>query len=132
MRYLRDGQSNDQRLKHVPLAVMARVTPALSLSPATLLLGSVEVGAPSNGRLVVRAQTPFRITEVECEDARFKFQVSDAAKTLHFIPVTFQGSTPPGQVSASVTVHTDLGGGKATAATLAVNVREAAVSSENR
>jgi hypothetical protein len=125
-------ETNDQRLKRVPLAVTARVTPALSLSPATLLLGSVEVGAPSRGRLVARAQPPFRITKIECEDERFQFQVSDAAKPLHFIPVTFAGGTQPGQVSTAVTVVTDLGGGKSATATVAVNVREAAVSLENR
>ena len=38
-------QTNDRRLTSVPLAVSARITPALTVSPTLLRLGTVEVGA---------------------------------------------------------------------------------------
>jgi hypothetical protein len=121
-------ETNDQRLRRVPLAVTAQVTPPLTLTPARLILGSVQVGVPGNGRLVARAQTPFRITKIDCEDSRFKFQVTDEARSLHFIPVVFRGSNQPGQVATRIVVHTDLGGGKSATVTAAVSVREAVVS----
>jgi len=60
----------------------------------------------------VRAAEACTITAVECDDPRFHFEVGQAAKTLHFIPVTFQAGDEPGQVAVKIRICTDLAGGK--------------------
>jgi hypothetical protein len=105
-------QTNDRRLKSVPLMVTGRVSPALSVSPALLFLGNVPASSQCTKRLVVRGPEPFRIIRVECEDLRFQFGMTDEAKTLHFVPVVFNADDFPGEVSQTIRVHTDLAGGK--------------------
>ncbi len=105
-------RTNDRRLKRVPLAVTGRVSPALSVSPALLFLGNVPAGSQCTKRLVVRGPEPFRITKVECKDQRFRFEMPDEAKTLHFVPVVFNADEIPGEISQTIHVHTDLAGGK--------------------
>jgi len=105
-------ETNDRRFKSVPLVVTGRVSPTLSVSPALLFLGNVPAGSQCTKRLVVRGPEPFRITKVECEDLRFQFEMTDEAKTLHFVPVLFNADDIPGEVSQTIHVHTDLAGGK--------------------
>lgn len=105
-------ETNDRRLKSVPLHVTGRVSPSLSVSPALLFLGNIPAGSQCTKRLVVRGPEPFRVTKVECDDLRFQFQMTDKAKTLHFVPVVFNADDIPGEVSQTIHVHTDLAGGK--------------------
>lgn len=105
-------ETNDWRGNRVPLAVTGQIVPPLSVSPALLYLGNVKCGEEPRTRLVVRADTAFRITSVECEDPRFCFQVGQAAKSLHLVPVTFQAGAEPGQIAVKIRIHTDLSGGK--------------------
>jgi aminopeptidase N len=60
--------------------------------------------------LVVRGSEAFRITAVECDDPRFQFEVGPEAKTLHFVPVTFQAAGEPGPLSVTIRIQTDLSG----------------------
>ncbi|MBL7044199.1 MAG: DUF1573 domain-containing protein [Pirellulaceae bacterium] len=105
-------ETNDRRLKSVPLAVNGRVSPSLSVSPALLYLGNVPAGGRCEKRLLVRGPQPFRITKIECGDQRFQFKTGDEAKKLHFVPVEFRADDVTGEVSQTIEVHTDLADGK--------------------
>ena len=58
---------------------------------------------------------------------RFQFQVPEEAKTLHFVRVLFQPDERTGEISAPITVHTDLDGGKPVTVTATVSVRQSPV-----
>ncbi len=105
-------ETNDWRGNRVPLVVTGQIVPPLSVSPALLCLGSAKCGQEVKSRLVVRAAEAFRITAVECDDPRFRFGFGPDAKTLHFVPITFQAGAEPGQVAVRIRIQTDLSGGK--------------------
>ena len=104
--------TSDRRMKRVPLTVTGQIRPALAVNPGLLFLGNVTAGSRCQKRVVVRAHQPFRITKVECDDPRFRFEVSDEAKRLHFISVFFQADDAPGEVARKIRVFTDLDGGR--------------------
>ena len=106
-------ETNDSRGNRVPLAVTGQIVPPLSVSPALLYLGNAQGGQELKSRLVVRAAEPFRITAVECEDPRFRFEIGQEAKTLHFIPVTFTAGDKPSGVKRTIRIKTDLNGTQA-------------------
>lgn len=105
-------QTNDWRSNRVPLAVSGQIVPPLCVSPASLYLGNARCGQEWKARLVVRAADAFRITAIECDDPRFRFEAGEDAKTLHFVAVTFQPGSEAGQLSTKIRILTDLSGGK--------------------
>ena len=72
---------------------------------------------------MVRAAEAFRITAVECDDPRFGFEIGQEAKTLHFIPVTFQAGGEAGNLSTKIRICTDLSGGKTAEVTASATIR---------
>ncbi len=111
--------TNDQRAKaaRVPIAVEARVASTVSVRPSPLT-GVVDVGETMTKQLFVQGQAPFKITAVECDDARFKFSHGETAKTLHLIPVIFTPGDASGKIRATIRIRTD----RAAAAELTVPV----------
>ena len=116
-------ETNDWRGNRVPLAVTGQIVPPLSVSPALLYLGDVRGGQELKTRLVVRAAEAFRITAVECDDRRFRFEIGQEAKALHFIPVTFQAGSEAGSLSTKIRICTDLSGGKTVEVTANATIR---------
>jgi len=111
--YIRDHLvlvTNDNRYKQVPVAVEGRVLSAITLSPATLFLGTVQEGQKVTKRLVVRSKKPFRITSITADCGCFEFGTlaEDVAKPLHLVPVTFTAGDKPGKVAKTIRIRTDL------------------------
>ena len=98
--------------KPIPLAVSGRVKPAVTISPASLFMGSLEPGEKATKQLIVRAKQPFKIQDIRCGDNCFAFSPSDEAKALHIVPVTFTADKA-GKVAVRIAVDTDLAGGTA-------------------
>jgi hypothetical protein len=100
--------SEGQSVK-MPLAVEGRVVSSLSVSPSTLFMGIVQPGQEVTKTLVVKGIRPFKVLSVACEDSSFKFAaLSQEAKTVHVIPVTFVAGTAEGKVTKSIRIVTDL------------------------
>ena len=116
-------ETNDSRGNRVPLSVTGQVVAPLSVSPALLYLGNASSGQVLKSRLVVRAAEPFKITSVACDDPRFQFDVGQDAKTLHFIPVTFQAGGEAGKLTTKIRIQTDLSGGKGTEITASATIQ---------
>ncbi|HUT10924.1 MAG TPA: DUF1573 domain-containing protein [Thermoguttaceae bacterium] len=115
--YIRDQLvlvTNDlqQQANHVPIAVEGVVVSEITVSPSPLLLGAVNVGQSTTGRLVVRGVTPFQIVAARSSDPRFQCAASTTAKPLHLIPVTFTADQTPGKIEATIVLETDLPGNK--------------------
>ncbi|MCA9267219.1 MAG: DUF1573 domain-containing protein [Planctomycetales bacterium] len=96
----------------IPLAVSGRVTPAVTISPASLFLGVIEPGRSVTRQLIVRAKKPFRIVNIHCDDKCFAFAPSDEAKPMHILPVTFTADQA-GKIACTIAIETDLPGGSA-------------------
>lgn len=98
--------------KPIPLAVSGRVLPAVSISPASLFMGTLEPGEKATKQLIVRAKQPFRIEGIRCSDDCFEFAPSDEEKPLHIVPVTFTADES-GKVAVRIAIDTNLAGGTA-------------------
>lgn len=103
--------SDDARNQLIPLQVEGRITSVLDVSPASLLVGTLEPGQKVTKQLVVKSKQKFKVTTVTSDDPAFEFRVPTTAeaKTLHLVPVTFTAGEQPGQFSATIQIETDLG-----------------------
>lgn len=106
--------TDDASLQSIPLPMEGRVVSALAVTPESLYLGKVQPGQKITKQLAVRGKEPFKIVSVECADNCFEFKVSDEAKQLHFVPVTFTAGEKPGQVEQTIHIKTDFGNGTTT------------------
>jgi len=104
-------RTNDSRGTEMPVCVEGRVLSELTVSPAPLLLGLVRAGESVTKKLIVRGTAPFRITDIDCGDDCFDFELSKASKPLHLVPVTFTAGDKPGKFSAKILLKTDLESG---------------------
>lgn len=115
--YLKDQlivSTSDRRATQFPVDVEGLIQAELSVSPTTLLLGTLRPGQTVTKQIVVKGLKPFKITDIQCNDGQFKFQPTDEAKTVHLVPVTFTAGAQPGNVSAKVEIMTDMGENKST------------------
>ncbi len=118
--------TDDQRSKSIPVLVQGSIVSPLTVSPASLILGTLEPGQTVKKQLIVRGKRPFRILKIDCEDGCFTFDPpSDAAKQLHFIPVAFTADAT-GQISQQIKIQTDLGSGATAGCLATATVRDLA------
>ena len=101
--------TNDSRNPRIPIDVVGKVTPELTVTPETLALGEVPQGEVITKRLLVRGKKPFRITELSCEDGCFEFDFKDEESAKHMITVKFTAKCDPGRLRAPIKISTDLG-----------------------
>jgi hypothetical protein len=102
--------TNDPSAPRLPVSISGRVTPPLTLSPASLFLGVVRPAQEVQRKLVVIGSEPFRVLDIECE-ANIRFEASETAQKVHVIPLTFTAGDAPGKLVATIKVRTDLQGG---------------------
>jgi hypothetical protein len=103
--------TNDRNMTSIPLAVEGRVVAPLTVSPGSLVLGVLAPGQSVTKQLVVRGNEPFRILDVKCADPSFKFELSDEAKQMHLVPVTFTAGSTAVKIAETIVIKTDLGQG---------------------
>ncbi|MEX0713791.1 MAG: DUF1573 domain-containing protein [Pirellulales bacterium] len=101
--------TNDRRATQLPVDVEGRIVSELTVSPASLFMGSLKPGQKVTKQLVVQCKKPFRITAVTCGGESFKMQALEVAKPVHLVPVTFVAGDKPGKVTYRIRIETDLG-----------------------
>jgi hypothetical protein len=97
------------RAQRVPVPIETFVLAPVSVHPTPLIMGTVEAGkltTPVMRPLVVRSQSPFKITSVESSDPRFHCDVPTTMATIQRLPVNFLGGDTPGKVSTKIKIHT--------------------------
>ncbi len=99
--------TNDRRASQFPVKIEGRIVPELTVSPATLILGSLQPGQEVTKQIVVKAAEPFKIVDIRCDEQGFQFQSSDEAKTVHLVPVKFTVPNKPGKTSCNIEIITD-------------------------
>jgi hypothetical protein len=110
--YIRDHlvlvtNDGDSQASRVPVLVEGIVTSSFDVRPSSLDLGVVPPGTTANRNVVIKAQKPFRILSVTCEDGRFQCQVPEQAKPIQVLPVSFTSAETSGKVAAIIHIHTD-------------------------
>ncbi|MFH1918296.1 MAG: DUF1573 domain-containing protein [Planctomycetota bacterium] len=113
--YLRDRVvlvTNDQDTSaaQVIVSVEGTVTSTLSVKPSSLMLGLITAGKEVERTLLVRGSEAFRIVNISGPDEQFRFKLSEEAKTLHVVPVTFSAGDAPGKISGTIRIKTDVPG----------------------
>src|SRR5262249_25464461 len=88
--WLRTSHGTMPRVR-VPLTV--EIESALSISPSTVTLGEVKVGAEAERKVVIRGVKPFKITDVKGTDDSVKVRDSSSdSKPVHVLTVTLKGA----------------------------------------
>jgi hypothetical protein len=102
--------SNDRSFPTTEMAISGRVRPMVSVSPAAVSLGTSTPTGSARQNLVVRGEQPFSISDVQCADERFEFDVPEGEKKVHFVKLRFQGDGKIGKVSQEIRIVTNLPG----------------------
>lgn len=102
--------TNDRNLTKIPLRLMANITPELSVSPQTLSLGEIAVGAPIKQVIVLKGQQPFLIRGIESNAFEIDAKLSDEQKPLHALPLTIRPKAAEfgRELKGKITFSTDL------------------------
>lgn len=102
--------TNDRKLERVRLTVQGRVVSPVTVSPASLFLGTLRPGQVVTKQLVIRSKRPFQVTDIRCSQEGFAFALpAEQSKMLHFVPITFTSPEQSGKFSAEIEIQTDLG-----------------------
>ncbi len=104
--------TNDRRSTQFPVIVEGRIVPELAVSPASLLLGTLQPGQEIKKQIVVKGAEPFKIVDIRCQEQGFHFQPSDEAKAVHLVPVTFTVPSKPGKLTCTIEIITDKNDGQ--------------------
>ena len=110
--------SNDRDFPTTEMAISGRIRPTLSVSPASVSLGTAKPNSIVERRLVIRGEEPFEITDVVCGDDRFEFEVPTGKKKIQFIKMRFTADNLAGVVGQEIKVVTNLPGKKSTKCTV--------------
>ncbi len=101
-------KTNNPSMPRVRVPLTVEIESALSVSPATVLLGEVKVGGEAERKLVIRGVKPFKITSIRGADS--ELLVRDSAtesKPVHVLTVTLKGGKA-GDLNRTLRVITDL------------------------
>jgi hypothetical protein len=103
--------TNDPLAERIPMDVEGRVVAAVTISPELLSMGMLRPGESVTKNLVVKANRPFRVLNVECDDSRFQFKISERDAALQVLPVTFSAGTDGslGRIERQLRIVTSLG-----------------------
>jgi len=116
--YLNDEMTlvtNDRRTPQFPVRVEGLIVSDLTVSPAVLMLGTLQPSQKITKQIVVKGAKPFKIIEIRCEDPSFTFNTSSEAKQVHVIPLTYAAGSNAGKVAQKIEIVTDLEGKNSTA-----------------
>jgi hypothetical protein len=125
--YIKDElhlSTNDRRATEFPVAVEGLIVSDLTVSPTSLMLGTVQPGQKVTKQVVLKGAKPFRIVDVRCDNAAFSFATSNEAKILHLVPVTYTATASAGKFVQKIEFVTDLGDNKAAELTAVGQVSE--------
>ena len=104
--------SNDASFPTTEMAISGRVQPTVSVFPASVSLGTTSPTTATEKKLVVRGKEPFEISDVQCADKRFEFDVPVGKKKVQFVKLRFQGDGSDTSISQEIRIITDLPGNK--------------------
>jgi hypothetical protein len=100
--------STNDRRSQFPVKVEGRIVPKLTVSPASLILGTLQPGQTVKKQIVVKGAVPFKIVDIQCADGAFEFKTSEEAKIVHLVPLEFTAPEEPGAFACQIEIVTDM------------------------
>jgi len=85
-------QPNKMEPVEIVLPIQGVVTTSIHAKPSPMLIGILAPGETVAKSIVVRGDTPFRITNVTTGDKRFRFTFSDQESTVQLVSVSFSAA----------------------------------------
>ena len=80
----------------IPIMVQGYVRPGLTINPTTLFVGNLEPGEEISKKVIIRANSPFAIEEVNCNNKNYRFDFQQTAseamqsRNIHVLTVSFK------------------------------------------
>ena len=115
--YIRDAlrlttnelQSGSIEPVEIILPVHGLVTATIQAKPSPMQIGILVPGETTVKNIVVRSETPFRITNVSASDNRFRFSFSDQSSTVQLISVSFSAQQigQPQKITDTILISTN-------------------------
>ena len=102
-------ETNEGQNFRYPLVFNGRVVPTLELSPAVLTLGPMAPGEVVEKKILLKADTPFRVTSIQCSDDCLVIETPDEPKKLHMMTVKYTAGDSAGEHQHEAQIQTDLG-----------------------
>jgi hypothetical protein len=100
--------TNDPEAPRIPVDVVGRVVAEVTVSPASLALGTLTPGQSVTKNVVIRSKKPFKVLGIFCDD-EFSCKLPDDAREVQVLPITFTAPRQPGKVAKTIKIKTDLG-----------------------
>ena len=102
-------KTNDPSSPTLPIAVVANVQSAVTVSPSNLVLGTVKAGSEVTKKVIVRSSKPFKITATKSTESFLTVSAPGTeAKALYALEVKFKAPTAPGPLHATLDITTDV------------------------
>lgn len=106
--------TNDGTSQGIQLMVQGLVKSNIMVSPASLMLGSLESGQETVKQIVIRGDKPFKISNITCGNDSFTFDLpvveEREAKMVHIIPVRFKADSSvsmQANIAETIKIETD-------------------------
>lgn len=97
------------RPRQIPLKFNAKMASALKISPSVLVFNNVKPGEQVTEKVVLRADDPFKVTDVKCRTKAFRVAESKSGlKKTHVLEITYTGESTPGRSETELTFFTSL------------------------
>ena len=116
--------TDDPRATQIPMDVEGRVVAEVTASPQFLSFGEVAAGGSATKNLVVRANRPFKVTGIACDDPGFSCELKPNVAAVQILPITFRPVGNAGRVELPLRVLTDLGEGAVPTVTVQASVAD--------
>lgn len=101
--------TSDAGLKTVSLSVTGRIRPPVEVKPDSIHFNKPAASSQTSERFFLRADKPFQIKEIQCEDPRIQFDFPKDAKVGHLVKATFTNDgSATGSFKVTATIVTDL------------------------
>ena len=114
-------QTNDNRLKQVPIAVLGQVQSQLEVNPQMLSLKNLKAGETIQERFVLKGIKPFKVLEVQAQDVEVEFQPTEESKQAHIIVLRIKPDPKNATGSSTLTFKTDMENDKSVSTKLTYN-----------
>ena len=91
----------------ITLPVNGVVVAAMQAKPSPMQIGILAPGETAVKNIIIRSETPFRITDVSSTDNRFRFAFSDQASNVQLITIAFSAGQVLQDISGVIRISTN-------------------------
>ncbi|MEZ6095061.1 MAG: DUF1573 domain-containing protein [Pirellulaceae bacterium] len=100
-----NSPNNETRL---PVPITGRFTSPLQISPSVLNIANIKAGEEVSKKVIVKADQPFTLTDVVCENNAFRVVADDKPKKVHIVEVFYKAEQNSTDAEAKLKFVTDL------------------------